>query len=103
MPSVPIAYSTDTSENFDNLKHILEVVKYNEHQWRICCDLKIVSLITGLTASGRPKYPCFCAIGIHDTEKVLKEETSTNSITGIVALDGNGLKTIGYTKVLFLK
>lgn len=59
MPSVPIAYSTDTSENFDNLKDILEVVKYNEHQWRICCDLKIVSLITGLTASGRPKYPCF--------------------------------------------
>lgn len=58
-PSVPIAYSTDTRETFEKLKDILDVVKYEEHKWRICCDLKVVSLITGLTADGRPKYPCF--------------------------------------------
>ncbi|CAH0547293.1 unnamed protein product [Brassicogethes aeneus] len=46
-PSVPIAYATNMPENYDNIKLILELIHYNQHEWKICCDLKVVGLLTG--------------------------------------------------------
>lgn len=57
-PSVLIAYSTDTKETYDKLKLILDSVKYEEHQWRICSDLKVVAILCGLQP-GYTKHMCF--------------------------------------------
>lgn len=57
-PSVPLAYSTDMEECYTTMKTLLERIKYNEHQWRICCDLKIVNILRCIKG-GWPKYHCF--------------------------------------------
>lgn len=57
-PSVPIAYSVDTKESYERLQLILNLVNYCDHKWRICCDLKVVAMLSGLQ-SGYTKYMCF--------------------------------------------
>lgn len=58
---VPVAMSTNTKESYDQLKSILEKLHYNEHQWRICADLKVVNTLCGLQA-GYTKYMCFLCL-----------------------------------------
>lgn len=57
-PSIPIGYSTETKETYEILKKILDSVNYNDHQWKICCDLKVVAMLCGLQ-SGYIKHMCF--------------------------------------------
>lgn len=57
-PAVPIAYSTDTEETYEKLKIILEKVKYVEHKWKICCDLKVVQMLCGMQG-GYTRHMCF--------------------------------------------
>lgn len=47
-PSVPIAHATCMAETYENMKIILDAINYNKHTWMICCDLKVVSLLTGV-------------------------------------------------------
>ena len=67
-------------ESYDTLKLILESVKYNEHQWLICADLKVVALLTGLQ-TGYTKHCCFLCCwdsrdrGQHYVRKVWPERT----------------------------
>lgn len=55
---VPIAISTDTKENYESMKKIIESVKYDQHLWKICADLKVVSLLCGLQL-GYTKNMCY--------------------------------------------
>jgi hypothetical protein len=57
-PSVPVGYSKVMKETYDNLKFLLEKLQYNKYCWVICCDLKVVALLTGLQL-GYTKYCCF--------------------------------------------
>lgn len=60
-PSVPIVYSRNTSENYENMKLILELINYNQHKWMICCDLKVVGILTGVK-KGFSSYQCFLCV-----------------------------------------
>jgi len=55
---VPVAYSTDMKESYLSIKCILDVLKYGDHKWRVCCDLKVVGFLTGMQ-SGYVKHGCF--------------------------------------------
>ena len=55
---VPLAHSTALKEKHEAVKYVLEKVSYNEHQWLICVDLKMVNFLLG-QQSGFTKYPCF--------------------------------------------
>lgn len=57
-PSIPVAYSTDTKETYNILKTILESIDYAKHEWKICCDLKVVAMLCGMQ-SGYTKNMCF--------------------------------------------
>lgn len=46
--SIPIALSTNTKETYASLKKILDLVKYEDHMWKICADLKVVALLRGM-------------------------------------------------------
>ena len=61
VPSVPVAHSTKMSETYENIKLVLEMIKYHEHNWLICADLKVVALVLGLQG-GYTKYPCFLCL-----------------------------------------
>lgn len=60
IPSIPVAYSTETKETYEVLQQVLKDIDYEkaDHQWRICCDLKVVAMLQGLQ-SGYTKYMCF--------------------------------------------
>ena len=56
--SLPIAQSVTMKETYDNLKTMLVSVKYDDHKWLICGDLKVIAIILGLQG-GYSKFPCF--------------------------------------------
>ena len=58
IPSVPVAHSIILKETYDNLAFILESIKYADHKWVICADLKVVALIRG-PQTGYTKHMCF--------------------------------------------
>ena len=56
--SIPIDHSTKLKEKYEAIKQVLESIKYNQRNWKICIDLKMVSLLLGQQSS-YPKHPCF--------------------------------------------
>lgn len=58
---IPIAHSTKLKETYENLGIVLDKIKYSEHQWQICGDLKIATLLLG-QQSGFTKYPCYLCL-----------------------------------------
>ena len=44
----------------------MEKIKYKDHKWKICCDLKIINILQGIKEKGGfPKY--FCSLCIWDS------------------------------------
>ena len=56
--SIPIKHFVTLKENYENIKVVLERLKYCVHQWLICVDLKMVNFLLG-QQGGHTKYPCF--------------------------------------------
>lgn len=50
--------SVTLKEKYKNIKIVLHKIKYSEHKWQICGDLKILSMILD-QQSGFTKFPCF--------------------------------------------
>ena len=45
--SVPIAHSIVFKESYLDMKDLLDALCYNLYQWRICGDLKMISILLG--------------------------------------------------------
>ena len=74
LASIPIAYSVDMSEDYDSLQFILEKIKYKTHNWQICGDLKIITILLG-QQSGFTKFSCFlCLWNSRDYENHYKKK-----------------------------
>ncbi len=59
--SVPVGYSKTLKESYLDIKSVLEKVKYEDHKWIICVDLKMVNILLG-QQHGYTKYPCFLCL-----------------------------------------
>ncbi len=59
--SIPIAHSTTMKEEYQTISILLQKIKYVEHNWVICVDLKMVNFLLG-QQSGYTKYPCFICL-----------------------------------------
>lgn len=57
-PSIPIAHSVHLKEGYENVKRLLRLVKYEEHDWEVIGDFKMIGFLTGLQG-GFTKHPCF--------------------------------------------
>lgn len=55
---VPVGYSRVLKETYASMQLILKKIKYEEHDWDVSGDLKVVALIMGLQL-GRTKNACF--------------------------------------------
>jgi hypothetical protein len=49
LASIPFARSTKMPESYETLKLVLEKIKYHEHEWQICGDLKVIWIAAGTT------------------------------------------------------
>lgn len=56
--SVPIPNFVVLKEEYQNLKLVLETLQYEKHNWQICSDFKIVTIILG-QQGGFTKFSCF--------------------------------------------
>jgi hypothetical protein len=56
--AVPIAHSVSLKETYESMQLLLNTIKYTEHNWMICGDLKIICFLLG-QQSGFTKFPCF--------------------------------------------
>ena len=65
--SVPLAHLTTLKEKYEVVKYVLEKICYDQHEWLIYVDLKMVNFLLG-QQSGFTKYPCFlCMWDSRDT------------------------------------
>ena len=53
-----IGHSMKLKEEYEPIKEVLGCITYNQHNWKICVDLKMVYLLLG-QQSGYTKHPCF--------------------------------------------
>ena len=60
-PSIRIAHTVHLKESYENMKLLLEVVKYSESQSSLCGDLKVIGFLMGMQA-GFTKYCCFLCL-----------------------------------------
>lgn len=60
-PTIPLAHSVDWKESRESMKAILKAIKYEQYQWKICCDLKVVSILMGIQG-GYTKNMCFLCL-----------------------------------------
>lgn len=60
-PSIPIAHAVNTKESYETMAKLLKYIKHEEHDWKMCCDLKVVAMLCGLQG-GYTKYCCFLCL-----------------------------------------
>lgn len=62
-PSIPVAHAVGLHETYEAMQVLLKVIKYEDDNcnWRICGDLKVVSLLLGLQL-GYTKHMCFLCL-----------------------------------------
>ncbi|ESO10333.1 hypothetical protein HELRODRAFT_183749 [Helobdella robusta] len=60
-PSIPVAHAVGMKETYESMKTLLKVIKYTDHNWNICRDLKVGSLLLGMQL-GYTKHMCFLCL-----------------------------------------
>jgi hypothetical protein len=53
--SLPVGYSVHLKETYENFQLLLTKLKYRDHEWMICGDLKVLCRLLGQQA-GYTKY-----------------------------------------------
>jgi hypothetical protein len=61
LASIPVAHSVHMQETYADMQILLSALKYNDHKWLICGDLKMLAILLGLQG-GYTKYPCFLCL-----------------------------------------
>jgi hypothetical protein len=59
--SIPVGHSVQMSETYENMQILITALKYHQHNWLICGDLKVIAILLGLQG-GYTKYPCFLCL-----------------------------------------
>ena len=57
-PPIPVRHAVHMKKTYENLKQLLNKLKYSKYGWYICGDLKVVFLMMGLQL-GCTNYCCF--------------------------------------------
>ena len=67
-PSPPLTHSVHLKETCENVKTMLNVLKYDQYNWEVISDFKIIVFLMGVQG-GFTKYPCYlCFWDSRDTK-----------------------------------
>ena len=57
---VPIAHSTVMQEQYESMEQLLKKINYADEDWKVCGDLKIITILLGQQSgfTGKPCYLC---------------------------------------------
>lgn len=56
--AVPIGHSVHLREEHNDIKMVIDLLQYHQHNWVICVDLKMVNFLLG-QQHGFTKFPCY--------------------------------------------
>ena len=56
--SIPVGHSVHMKEEYENVKTLLNMIKYTSHNWELCGDFKMLAFLLG-QPGGYTKYSCF--------------------------------------------
>jgi hypothetical protein len=62
LSSIPLVHTVHMTETYTIIQCLLQNICYEDHQWNIYADLKVVALLTGLQG-GDTKCCCFQCVG----------------------------------------
>ena len=60
-PSIPIAHSVWMKEDRESVKILLELIRYNNHNWDVCGDFRMIAFPLGVQV-GYTKHSCFLCL-----------------------------------------
>ena len=60
-PSIPIARSVRMKKDRVSVKILFELIRYNNHNWDVCEDFKMIAFLLGLQG-GYTKHSCFLCL-----------------------------------------
>jgi len=60
-PSLPVAHSVKKEESYDSVRELLEKIRYDEYQWSVCGDFKMIAILLGMQG-GYTKHSCFLCL-----------------------------------------
>ena len=60
---IPMGHSIQMKETYENIKTIFDRIKYVEHEWIICGDLNILSMLLGQQGRNTKKPLLFVPVG----------------------------------------
>ncbi|GBP36844.1 hypothetical protein EVAR_96090_1 [Eumeta japonica] len=60
-PSIPIGHAVNCKESYETMRTLINLIKYKEHKWKVCGDLKVIGMLVGLQG-GYTKYCCFLCL-----------------------------------------
>ena len=60
-PSLPLDYSVHLKETEENVKTVLNVLKYDQYNWEVIGDFKMIAFLMGMQR-GFTKYPCYLSL-----------------------------------------
>lgn len=58
---LPVGHSVVLDEKYHNFELLMQKLKYDEHDWKLCGDLKMFTILLGLQ-SGYTLHPCFICL-----------------------------------------
>lgn len=61
LPSIPVAHTVAKKESRESIELILKAIRYDNYEWQICPDLKVVAILLGMQA-GYTKHMCFLCL-----------------------------------------
>lgn len=77
-PSIPLAHAVNTKESYESMGILLDSLKYNQHEWKICADLKVVVACN----KGSQNICVFCANGtVEQDESIMPEKIGRIELT----------------------
>lgn len=93
-PSIPVAHAVNSKENYETLEAVLKCIQYEKYEWKICADLKVVAILSGLQG-GYTRFCCFLCLWNSRADKlhyIQKEWTPrTNLVVGEDNIQRNAL------------
>ena len=60
-PFIRIAHSVQIKEDRESVKILPELIQYNDHNWDVCGDFKMIAFLLGLQV-GYTKHSCFICL-----------------------------------------
>jgi len=95
LASVPLAHSVKLREAYESMSFLLHEIVYADHEWDVCGDLKVISLILSQQA-GYTKYPCFLCLWDSRANQLQYNQQEWESRTEFIP----GMRNIKHTPLI---